>query len=324
MADISEIGALYAYDIRKTGPARSLDAAALDTDLPEDVSYRWVHLDLDHPATRGWIADHTDDFVAQALTWEDTRPRLNPHNGGFLLNLRGVNLNPNSDPEDMVSVRLWVTERLVISVRRRRLMAVVAMREAIEGDNPPATPGAFLTLLSSGLIERMDPVIRALDEQVDGLEETSLSEPHGIRAELADLRRTTVVLRRYIGPQREALAALAGRTDKQFSESERLTLRETLDRITRLLEDMDAIRERCGVLNDQLTDLRAEEMNRTMLFLSVISAIFLPLGFLTGLLGVNVGGIPGTDNAWAFTYFCGALIILTLALVLWFRHKRWL
>ena len=59
-------------------------------------------------------------------------------------------------------------------------------------------------------------------------------------------------------------------------------------------------------------------------FLSLVSAIFLPLGFLTGLLGVNIGGIPGADNAWAFATFCGILIsLVALQMALFYRFK-WL
>jgi zinc transporter len=90
--------------------------------------------------------------------------------------------------------------------------------------------------------------------------------------------------------------------------------------VLRLGEDLDAIRDRSQVVHDQIMDRRAERMNNQMLVLSVVAAIFLPLGLLTGLLGINVGGIPGTDNPWAFWIVCAALIATAVALVLWFRR----
>jgi zinc transporter len=57
--------------------------------------------------------------------------------------------------------------------------------------------------------------------------------------------------------------------------------------------------------------------------LSVIAAIFLPLGFLTGLLGINVGGIPGADNPHAFLIFSAMLVIVVFLQVLLFKKLKW-
>jgi zinc transporter len=75
-------------------------------------------------------------------------------------------------------------------------------------------------------------------------------------------------------------------------------------------------------VHDQLVERRAEDMNRSMLILAVVAAIFLPLGLLTGLLGINVGGIPGTETSWAFWAVCG-LLGMTAMFQLWlFRRLK--
>jgi zinc transporter len=101
-------------------------------------------------------------------------------------------------------------------------------------------------------------------------------------------------------------------------------LRETGDQVIRLVEELDAARERSAILNDQLTDKRAEEMNATMLLLSVVAAIFLPLGFLTGLLGVNVGGMPGATWSAAFWLVCGLCLGIAGGLVWIFKRRGWI
>ncbi|MEM6898167.1 MAG: zinc transporter ZntB [Pseudomonadota bacterium] len=324
MTDIKhDIGALYAFDVYSDGHTEIYSGGQLPR-LGDSVAYRWVHLDLEHEGAFNWIKAQTDETVAEALTMDDTRPRHTRHENASLLNLRGVNLNPASDPEDMVSIRLWANERMIISVRRRKLMAVVAMREAIEAGHAPKSVGEFLTQLSEGMTERMTPVIDGLVDELDALEEQSLEQSTGLRSQLAELRRTVIALRRYIGPQREALSRLAADGGNLIGEDEKSDLRENVDRITRLMEEMDAIRERCGVMNDQLADARAEEMNRNMMVLSVVAAIFLPLGFLTGLLGVNVGGIPGADNAYAFLLLCIFMVLLGGGITLLFKKLKWL
>jgi zinc transporter len=64
-------------------------------------------------------------------------------------------------------------------------------------------------------------------------------------------------------------------------------------------------------------------MNTRMYVLSVVAAIFLPLGFLTGLLGINVGGIPGTENPWAFLIFSLLIVGILVVQMLWFKYKKW-
>ena len=83
-------------------------------------------------------------------------------------------------------------------------------------------------------------------------------------------------------------------------------LRETGDRITRIAEELDSIRDRAAVLQDQVAGQRQEQLNQRLLALSIMSAFFLPLTFLTGLLGMNLAGIPFANEAWSFGAVVGA------------------
>jgi len=253
---------LYGFDGRPGGHARVLESAGQPSD--PDALYRWVHFDLKQDGVEDWLAEAVDPIVADALTREDTRPRSTPHGEGSIVILRGVNLNPNSDPEDMVSIRLWITPDLILSTRIRRLMAVAALNEAIASGDAPASTGAFIARLAAGMTERMAPVVAELSDRIDALEETSVDRASGLRAELADIRRTTIALRRYVAPQKDALWKLAAGQLAADDPVAGGVLRETGDQATRLVEDLDAVRERCAILNDQLTDRRAEEMNATI------------------------------------------------------------
>ena len=106
-----------------------------------------------------------------------------------------------------------------------------------------------------------------------------------------------------------------------LDDASRSRLREAADRITRSIEDLDAARDRAAVTYEELGSRIAEEMNATMYRLTVVAAIFLPLGLLTGLLGINVGGIPGTDSPRAFAVVCVGLLLLGLAQWWWFKRR---
>ena len=91
----------------------------------------------------------------------------------------------------------------------------------------------------------------------------------------------------------------------------------------RYVEELDAIRERAQIVKDELANMIADRLNKNTYILSVIAAIFLPLGFLTGLLGVNIGGIPGVNSPIAFAVFCLLLTILVAVQVIIFRKLKW-
>ena len=68
----------------------------------------------------------------------------------------------------------------------------------------------------------------------------------------------------------------------------------------------------------------ALEQNSRMYVLSIVAAIFLPLTFVTGLLGMNVAGLPGTEDSNGFGYSIIIMVILGIALVGYFRWRKWL
>ena len=101
-------------------------------------------------------------------------------------------------------------------------------------------------------------------------------------------------------------------------------IREIAERTSRFVEDIDAAKDRAAITQEELNNRLSEQMNKAMYVLSIVAAIFLPLGLLTGLLGINVGGIPGAENKWAFTGVTLSRIGLATQLILLFKRIKWL
>lgn len=308
-----------------SGHARHLDADAFAhwAQLEQDGSFAWQHLRLEAQTTQPLLrASALDEFVIDALVADETRPRCTVHGNGVILNLRGVNLQAGQPPEDMISVRLWLTETKIIGVWRRPMDAVADLLGAIQRGQAPRSPGDFVARLALRLADRAEPAITDLNERVDDLEELLLEPDAEIsRAELAAIRRSSIVLRRYLVPQRDALTTLEIEDVPWLQAHDRSRLREASERIYRIGEDLAAVRERVQIIHDQLMDERAERMNSRMLVLSVVSAVFLPLSLVAGVLGINVGGIPGAESPIAFWVVCALLVALGGLLV---AAARWL
>lgn len=316
-----------AFSVAQDGTSTVLDWSKVQQSTVPSSGYLWIHLDMDDPDAQQWLRHKSgvQGLVADALLREESRPRYSSYDGGKVLILRGVNLNPDAEPEDMVSIRIWVEENRIISTRRRRLMAVRDIRQMMEAQQSPRTVSAFIATLTSRLTARMERVVGELSETVDGLEEDSLgNDTPETRHQLAATRRMAIILRRYIAPQSSALGQMVADEVSFLTPPDKAHLRETLDQVTRYVEVMDMVRERTTVINDQLAGQRAETMNRNMLLLSVIAAIFLPLSFITGLLGMNVGGIPGSASEGAFWLVCLFMLAVAVGLFGLFRYLKWI
>ena len=317
-----EDGLVCAFLMDGAGSGRALDWDGLRSWRPADGS-AWVHLDRSSAAAREWLRRESglSQLACNALLAEETRPRVDRLPEGLIVVFRGVNLNPGADPEDMVSLRLWVEAQRLISVRHRRLMAIQDVRDLMEAGAFPTGPSMLLAEIGRRLAWRMEPVIIGLSDRVDDLEEEVLSRGTGeIRSKLAALRREIISLRRYLAPQRDAMLRLQAETAAWMLEESRLELREAADQTTRYLEDLDAAREHVSVAHEELVSRLSEQLNQRMYLLSVIAAIFLPLGLITGLLGINVGGLPGAGLDSAFLIVCLVLVAVGGGLVLLLRR----
>lgn len=317
----------FAYALSGPGRGAPLTAEAdiLEALRAEDLA--WLHLRADAPETRAWLETNitfVDRHAIAALVAEETRPRTLALDTGCLVNLRGVNANPGADPEDMVSIRLWVAPERILSLSRRPVAELDEITARVTSGTGPDRAGAFLALLADRLGLGIETFLRALDDACDEIEESVLEGPQAaLRARITATRQKVIGFRRYIAPQRDAIDRLLIDRPGFLMPEDIRRLSETHDRLTRAVEDLDAMRDRLAIMKDELTNLLSERLNRNLYILSVITVIFLPLGFLTGLFGINVGGIPGADWPAAFATFAGILVVIVIAQVIWFRWRGW-
>ena len=325
--DGEESGLVFACILDSKGGGQQVGWEQIDGWQPADGPL-WIHLDRARPDAIQWLTESASlpEVAVTSLTAEETRPRTFLVGEGLVAVLRGVNLNPDADPDDMVAIRIWVDHDRVISVRQRRLMTPRdILADLTERHGGPKTAPELFMRLAERLTERMNGVIVRLDEHLDEIEARLETEDHvPLRRELLELRQAVVGLRRYLGPQREALSSLQIDAPGWLDANHRITLREVSDRLLRYLEDLDAARERAIVVKDEIATQLSESMNRTMYALSIVAGVFLPLGFITGLLGINVGGMPGVDSANAFWITCGVLTVLAIAEVYLFKTLKWI
>lgn len=330
MTDHPELVCAYLLD----GKGKGTSLAWLDIEnWTPDQGALWVHLDATFDNTEQWLREKSglSPFIIDGLLAQETRPRCDGYEEGIMLVMRGVNLNPGAEADDMVSIRIWVEQHRVISLRIRRLMAVDDLQNQLKMGKGPLSTGHLVARLAAQLTDRMGPIIENVGDQVSDLEDQLIRsndeaplDLRDLRFKLINYRRVAISLRRYIAPQRDALNRMSLLDEDWIDSRVEGRLRETVDRVTRITEELDDIRERSSVLQDELINRISQRMERTMYVLTLVATVMLPLGFLTGLLGINVGGMPGSETKWAFWAVCGGLAVLTVIEIWLLKRFRWL
>lgn len=287
--------------------------------------YLWAHLQSDTDDAYQCMKDlGISDAIAESLYTLETRPRASIVDGGTLIYLRGINRNPDADIEDMVSLRIWFNGNTVISARRknRRLLSVQDTKDMLEGGDGPTNTEDLVLELIARVANRISEIVDDLDDRLSAFEvEGGMNNSD--RFALSIIRRQAAAIRRYLAPQREALDNLY-RLHKTFSQEQMYTLRDLTERMARYVEDLDLAKERAMVLQDELRNRVAEQQGLRMYVLSLVTAIFLPLSFLTGVFGMNVAGLPGTEEPKAFFYLAIAMVVLSGIMLVGMLWRKWL
>lgn len=321
------LGVFAAYHIQPDGNFRRLEEREAFGFDPGD-GLLWLHMDRRSDLVQTWLYEHSglDAIDADALLSEETRPRAYraQQHAGLLIILRGVNNHPGADPDDLVSMRLWVEKHRVLGFSSRALAPVDDVAATLGGDYAPNNAAELLSALATRMVVRMEPAIESLGDQLDALEETLDAGKRIDMGRLMGIRRQAAGLRRFLGPQKEVFVTIDSLHLPWLGLSAEGEWREATNTLYRYLEELDAIRERVSIINDSLNARVVSRANRTFYAISVVAAFFVPLTFTTGLLGMNVGGIPGSDSAWGFAGVLLFLVSWSVIQYLVFRWLRWL
>lgn len=291
-----------------------------------DDDILWLHLCRTVEGVREWLMDELGipEPTAELLTSDATRPRAFREDQSLVATLRGINFNPGAEPEDMVSMQLWSDGKRLITLRRIRLQTPRDVRDELDAGKGAVDAGNLITALTEHLIERMSHSIFELDESIDKLEaeETDCADK-AMLAEISRVRRECLALKRYMSPQHEALENISRDAPDWFESHDRREIAESIDRLRRYVEDLDIAKESALVLQDDVRARLLERNARTQSQLAIVSTIFLPLTFLSGLIGMNVEGIPNAHDPLAFWKIVALCAVVAGAQLILFRRLKW-
>ena len=277
------------------------------------------------PEFRIWLSDQLGASQSETMTSPDTASRCTVIDDRATVVMRVV--HRRADPDDIrrQSLTLWIEKGRVILASKLHLDDLLGIAQWRQSHHAPVTPADFVARLGLRAADRIEPLVEHVGDVLDELEEEILSARAPVlNARLIGIRRTLITLRRALWPQRDVLNTLEIEDLSFFTARDRIRLREASGRTSRLGEELQALSERAALVHEQILDTRAEQMNKTILVLTAVTVIAMPMTVVSGLLGMNVAGIPFAQNPEAFWFVVVGLAAVGTGMVLFMRSRKWL
>jgi zinc transporter len=268
---------------------------------------------------------HANEFrlAREILLNSDVHIRLEATDRGFAGVLGDLHFEFDNDPERLGVIHLYVDADMVVTARLHPLKVVDQLRVELRRGTVVANPLRLLVRFIEDFTDILATVIAGQGDVIDKAEDDLLKNRFSRDGgELGGIRRLLARLRRHINAQRIALAQTAHRPLPWWSEDDTLELRRAIERLDHLALDLESIHERARLLQEEVMRRTSEATNRNIYIVSVLTAVFLPITLITGIFGMNVGGLPWVEADRGFLWVIGIMgltAITSLVLLSWHR-----
>ncbi|MFK8163430.1 MAG: magnesium/cobalt transporter CorA [Lewinella sp.] len=325
----------------------------------EEVHVHLTHYDADHFHCSTMIGEIPEDNAPGKTTWYDVRglhrvklieklgktygmhplaledvvdvqqrPKMEIYKDGILLQLKAFDFDRNTRDLSIEQVSIYLTDETVITFQEDAGDLFEAVRKRLESSSGRIRskgPDYLAYALIDNITDRYFSVLDNIEETLDELENIILTdpEPH-TKSKIHDLRLALLTMRKSTSPMREMAGKYGDTVHRLVSEDTQLYVRDLKDHIIQVTDLVETYRDVTNGLYDLYVSEISFRMNSVMQTLTIVSTIFIPLGFLAGVFGMNFAVMPGLENPYGYYIFWAAMVMIAGFLLLWFRSKKWI
>lgn len=314
-------GLLFAYSISANGEVRELSVEEADDALAASRGLVWVHLDLTTTPVQRWI--ETRDWLSMdakelLLTRED-RTQYRSSASGIAGILRDFHRELEAVDWRVGQLHFYSDPYRFITARRHPLAGLDRARQMVLKECAARSGIALLVSIIEALADLLDDAADDLSREIERIEDRiEQDDAQHLRASVGEIRKRAILFHRQIHSERRVMARLCAKPPAWFHDTDTAKMREMVDHLGATAEDLDTIEVRAKLLQDDLAAQLAEATNRNLYILSALSAVMLPMTLISGIFGMNLGGIPGANSPLGFVAgvaFIGLFGVLTLIIL---------
>jgi zinc transporter len=314
-------GLVWAFRVHDDGTAERLSITEPIEDHRD--GWIWLHLNLTDARACRWLQSVDLPAAAVALlVSHDNHQQLHAADACVYGVFSDLSQEVGGAGEEFAHLHFAMSERLLVSGRYRPLAAAERVREIIQqGDRRLTSVATLLELIVEHVADAVDRLADKISADLDKIEDrVAVGAQEDNRLELGRARRTSVKLHRQLSGLRTLFHRLERDGNNSVKPPLRLSAGKLVQRLDALDHDIVEIRDRARLLQEEVNGAVAAESNRALNILTVITTVILPPTLISGVFGMNTKGLPFTDDADAFLWAAGLMVVSAIA-VYWVMKR---
>jgi len=309
------------------------EAKTVDECLPfkDRPTVTWINVDGIHQVDV--IEKIGTHFGVHPLLLEDIlhtaqRPKAEDFYNYIYIVLKMLRLNETTDEIEVEQVSLILGDNFVITFQETVGDVFDPVRERIRSNKGRVRKmGAdyLAYALIDTIIDNYFVVLERLGEDIENLEEEVVLNPTRDTLQgIHDAKRDMLTLRRSVWPLREVISGLQRGESSLFKKGTLVYLRDVYDHTIQVIDTVEAFRDMVSGMMDIYLSSISNKLNEVMKVLTIISTIFMPLTFITGVYGMNFAFMPPKDQPWGFYASLAVMFGVVGAMLVFFRKRKWI
>jgi zinc transporter len=319
-------GLICGYQLSANTSAREIGPEKIVESLANEDVTTWLHFNLTDARARRWLVESSflPNALKEVLEEHSEGRRIEAvQDAGLLLVAGDFTYEDESDPSEVAPIWCFASARLLITTRLHPLKSSDDLRQQMRAGLRASSGLELLSLLLDLRTARIKRLAAEMVDQLDHIEDQILAGNIELqREQLGRARRLCARLRRQFSPERSDMSRFMHRHGDGFAENDRESLHASIDSLALAIEEIAELYERAKLLQEELASRLAENTNRNLYALSILTAVLLPMTLVTGIFGMNVAGLPGMSGATSFWWVMVLIFVsgaVTLALLFWRR-----
>ena len=307
----------YLFDAQGQGQPLDLQQAGrwLHDEAPADGAFVWLHFNAANVTAEKWLQANLEQagHCFEALREGVRSTRLEVVEQTLVAVVNDV-VYDFAQRESLQVATLWmsVERRRVISVRLHPLRAIDRLRIAVKAGERFTSPLALVDHLLRDQADVLISILRNTAGKVDAVEDHLHAGRLGRkRVQLGALRRDLLRLQRLLAPEPAAMFRLLNRPPASLGPQDWEELRHSTEEFSLVLRDLAAQQDRIKMLQEEIAAGIEERTGRTLFVLTAVTVMALPMNIIAGLFGMNVGGIPFSDDRAGFWTMVGVVLVVS-------------
>ncbi|HVZ44033.1 MAG TPA: CorA family divalent cation transporter [Ramlibacter sp.] len=318
-AAADDSGLICGYRFEPGAPAREITLGAASELIAsvaaerETADFLWLHFNLAHMGARRWLerADLPAAFH-DALKEQSPTTRVERDENALVAILNDVHFHFGYEASEIATLWICVNRRLVVTARQSPLRSTDRLRVAIRAGEAIGSSVELLERLMRAQADVLIDILRNVTREVDRIEDEMLTGRLKVkRVELGVRRRLLVRLQRLLAPEPASLYRLLQHPPRWMAEGEAQLLRSASEEFSVALQDLAGVQERIKLLQEELSALMNERTANTLFVLTVVTVVLLPVNLISGLFGMNVGGMPLQQDPQGFWTITAIILTIT-------------